>query len=97
MPYELMRCYKAEHGEWHLENKQDLFFYTSLDDGAELEGKFCWREGEVAFGGWRYAADSEDWFDELGNQVAKAKLNKLKVKWRPLATKVLHEMNGETC
>lgn len=93
MPYELMRCYKAEHGEWHLENEQDLFFKTLLDDGAELEGLFWWREGEVAFGGWRYAANQDDWFDELGNQVAKAKLNKLKAKWRPLANKVLKEMN----
>lgn len=94
--YEFMREYCAEHGVWHLENKGDLFFKTLLDDGAELEGLFWWREGEVAFGGWRYAADQDDWFDDLGNQVSKAKLNQLKAKWRPLATKVLQEINTET-
>jgi len=94
MPYELNRVYTTEDGIWYLQNEQDLFFEVSLPEG-DVEGLFWWYENRVALGGWRYAADETDCFDDLGKQVSKTKLKKLEGKWRPLAEKVLKELNRD--
>lgn len=92
MPYEVNKTYTTEDGIWYLQNEQDLFFQVSLPEG-DVEGLFWWDEDRVALGNWRYAADETDCFDDLGDQVSDAKLDELEAKWRPLAERVLTELN----
>jgi hypothetical protein len=92
--YKLMQVYTTEHGCWHLENKQDLFFKVGLPQG-DVEGLFWWDEGQAKLCAWRFSKDEDDCFDDLVDEVGLEKLAELEEEWRPLATKVLQEMNHE--